>query len=58
MTVGLKQGAFTVNGKAGQETAVNGNDNIGLTARTATGARRGPMPYASLRDSIRRFVGR
>jgi hypothetical protein len=57
-TVGLKQGAFTVNGKAGQEMAVNGNDNIGLAASAATGVRRGPIPYASLRDSIRRFVGR
>jgi hypothetical protein len=58
-TVGMKQGVFKVEGKAGQETAVNANDNIGLNARVADAAvRGGPLPYAALREAIRRFVGR
>ncbi|MGH8638377.1 MAG: hypothetical protein ACREUZ_14675 [Burkholderiales bacterium] len=56
-TVGLEQGVFKVAGKAGRETAVNGNDNVGLDAG-ANAAARGPMPYASLRSSIHRFLGR
>ena len=55
-TVGLKQGVFNLTGKPGQEIAVNGNDNIGLSAGAT--APRGPMPYASLRSSIRRFLAR
>jgi hypothetical protein len=55
ITVGLAQGAFKLAGKPGQETAVNGNDNIGLNAGPAA---RGPIPYASLRTSIRQFLGR
>ncbi|MGH9308596.1 MAG: hypothetical protein ACRD1U_04435, partial [Vicinamibacterales bacterium] len=57
-TVGMKQGVFKVEGKAGQETAINGNRNIGLNAGVTDAASRGPIPYAALRDSIRRFVGR
>jgi hypothetical protein len=57
-TVGLKQGAFKVAGKTGQETAVNGNDNVGLAAGPGLEAARGPIPYTALRDSIRRFLGR
>jgi hypothetical protein len=56
--VGLKQGVFKVAGKAGQETALNGNDNIGLSSGVSGAAPRGPLPYASLRTSIRRFLGR
>jgi hypothetical protein len=57
-TVGLKQGAFKVSGRPGKETAVNGNDNIGLNAGPAIDAARGPVPYGALRDSIRRILGR
>jgi hypothetical protein len=56
-TVGLRQGVFKVEGKAGRETAVNGNENAGLAA-TAAPAPPGPIAYSVLRDSIRRFVGR
>ncbi|MGH9372791.1 MAG: hypothetical protein ACRD15_14795 [Vicinamibacterales bacterium] len=57
-TVGLKQGVFKLAGKAGQETAVNGNHNVGLNAGAAISAARGPVSYSSLRASIQRFVGR
>jgi hypothetical protein len=56
--VGLKQGVFTLAGKAGRETALNGNDNIGLQSGIRGAAARGPLPYASLRTSIHRFLGR
>lgn len=56
--VGLKQGVFTVAGKAGHETALNGHDNIGLQSGIRGTAARGPLPYASLRTSINRFLGR
>lgn len=57
-TVGLSQGVFKVEGKAGQETAVNGNDNVGLNAGVTPPNGRGPIPYAALRESIRRIVAR
>lgn len=56
--VGLKQGVFAVAGKAGQETALNGNGNIGLNSGIGGTAARGPLPYATLRTSINRFLGR
>lgn len=59
--VGLGQGTFKLAGKAGQETAVNGNDNVGLQgtpAAKANASRGGAMPYASLRSEIRRILGR
>ena len=56
--VGLQQGVFTLAGKAGQETALNGHDNIGLHSGIRGTAARGPLPYASLRTSINRFLGR
>jgi hypothetical protein len=53
-TIGLTQGVFKLTGKPGQETAVNGNDNVGLNPN----APRGPIPYSSLRSTIRQVLGR
>lgn len=58
-TVGLGQGAFTLSGKPGQETAVNGNHNRGLGLQ-ATGIEpvpEGPVPYSTLAENIRSILG-
>lgn len=63
-TVGLGQGRFVLQGKPGQELAVNGNQNYGLldgvapsvTAGTAEQSE-GPMPYQELAGLIRNLVG-
>ena len=57
-TVGLGQGAFKVGGKAGQEIAVNGNDNVGLYVGMNVTPVRGPVAYSTLRSQIRNIVGR
>jgi hypothetical protein len=57
-TVGLSQGAFKVGGKAGQEIAVNGNNNVGLYAGMNVPAVQGPVAYSTLRSQIRNIVGR
>lgn len=62
-TVGLAQGAFSVSGKPGQETAVNGADNLGLFAQSrlktlaAAPAASGPIPYTTLANALRGIVG-
>jgi hypothetical protein len=63
-TVGLGQGRFVLQGKPGQELAVNDNQNYGLldgmaptvTADAAEEAE-GPMPYQELAGLIRNLVG-
>lgn len=57
-TVGLQQGVFKLAGKAGEETAVNGNDNAGLSIMQSPSAAPGPVTYAALRRSIRQILGR
>ena len=57
-TVGLGQGTFKVGGKAGQEIAVNGNNNVGLYAGMNVTPARGPVAYSTLRSQIRNLVGR
>ena len=57
-TVGLGQGVFKVGGKAGQEIAVNGNNNIGLYAGMNVAPVRGPVALSTLRSQIRNIVGR
>lgn len=63
-TVGLGQGRFELFGKAGQEVAVNGNNNRGLlgesgvkSAVKSAGQPEGPLPYTVLADIIRGLVG-
>lgn len=61
-TVGLGQGLFSVQGKPGQETAVNTNQNLGLfrgmggPTRSALPAE-GPIPYDNLAALIRNLAG-
>ena len=62
--VGQGQGAFKVFGKRGQETAVNGNNNVGLYLGMSTQSVqpaqsvRGPLSYTALAAQIRVIVGR
>jgi hypothetical protein len=65
-TVGLGQGRFEVQGKPGQETVVNGNENLGLFngmdgAGIGAGVdslpEGGPLPYNSVAAVIRNLVG-
>jgi hypothetical protein len=65
-TVGLGQGRFEVQGKPGQETVVNDNENLGLfNGMDATGfgagvdslPEGGPLPYNSVAAVIRNLVG-
>lgn len=65
-TVGLGQGRFVLQGKPGQEMAVNDNQNYGLldgmtpnAAATASAAEQteGPLPYQELAGLIRNLVG-
>ncbi|HEX4965230.1 MAG TPA: hypothetical protein VF173_30755 [Thermoanaerobaculia bacterium] len=61
-TIGLAQGAFGLNGKPGQEMAVNGNENrglfLGMPGPTGLVARPpGPLPYTTLAGMIRTIVG-
>ncbi|HYG64449.1 MAG TPA: hypothetical protein VEL74_17860 [Thermoanaerobaculia bacterium] len=63
-TVGLGQGRFELSGKAGQEVAINGNNNRGLFGDPlAEGSSRaaappeGPLPYTFLANTIRGLVG-
>jgi hypothetical protein len=57
-TVGLKQGAFKVGGKPGQETAVNGNNNVGVYTGMNVAPASGPLPYSTLRAQIITLVAR
>lgn len=57
-TVGLKQGAFTLDGKPGQETAVNGNNNLGIFVGMNVPPAQGPLPYSTLRARILTLVRR
>lgn len=62
-TVGLGQGSFQLRGKPGQETAVNGNNNLGLflgmnnSVAATPGQSGGPVPYSTLAGMIRNIVG-
>jgi hypothetical protein len=60
-TVGLGQGRFEVRGKAGQEVAVNDNNNRGLFSemgvKSTAQTEEGPLPYTFLADTIRGIVG-
>lgn len=62
-TVGLGQGRFVLQGKRGQEVALNGNHNRGLFRGMDTGPSgvgstpEGAVPYAVLADLIRDIVG-
>lgn len=65
-TVGLGQGRFEVAGKPGEETVVNGNQNLGLfhgmdTSGFGAGVdsqtEAGPLPYGSVAAVIRNLVG-
>jgi hypothetical protein len=58
-TVGLRQGIFELRGRPGQETAVNGANNVGLftgMARSAVAA--GPLTYSALAREIRALLRR
>ncbi|HSG40426.1 MAG TPA: hypothetical protein VLE27_12370, partial [Thermoanaerobaculia bacterium] len=61
-TVGLGQGRFGLQGKPGQEVAVNDNRNLGLFRGMATAGAKsaeqpeGPVPYATLATIIRDIV--
>lgn len=60
--VGLGQGRFELQGKAGQEVAVNDNKNLGLFRGMGTGFAastnqpEGPVPYQDLAGLIRGLV--
>lgn len=65
-TVGLGQGRFEVQGKPGQETVVNDNQNLGLFngmdasdfgAGVDSLPEGGPLPYNSVAAVIRNLVG-
>lgn len=61
-TVGLGQGRFTLQGKPGQEVAVNDNHNFGLfkdmpPSPTTSFPPEGPVPYQDLAGLIRDIVG-
>ncbi|RMH22523.1 MAG: hypothetical protein D6696_02980 [Acidobacteria bacterium] len=58
-TMGLGQGCFTLAGKPGEETAVNGFNNNGLFAgMTVPGMpASGPVSYAALASMIQGIVG-
>lgn len=61
-TVGLGQGRFTLQGKPGQEVAVNGNQNFGLfrgmpPSPTTSFPPEGPVPYQDLAGLIQELVG-
>lgn len=62
-TVGLGQGRFVLQGKRGQEVALNDNHNSGLFRGMDTGPSgvastpEGAVPYAVLADLIRDIVG-
>lgn len=61
-TIGLGQGRFELQGKPGQEVAVNDNRNLGLFRDMDTGDAKsaaqpeGPVPYATLATIIRDIV--
>ena len=58
-TVGLAQGIFELRGRPGQETAVNGANNVGLFSGMAqSAAANGPLSYAQLSREIRALLGR
>lgn len=60
-TIGLGQGRFELQGKPGQEQALNGNQNLGLfygmetTAKSAAQSE-GPVAYSTLAHLIRDIV--
>ena len=61
-TVGLGQGRFSLQGKPGQEVAVNDNHNFGLfkgmpPSPTTSFPPEGPVPYQDLAGLIQELVG-
>jgi hypothetical protein len=62
-TVGLMQGNFVINGKPGQETVINGNNNVGLflgmnnSVSATPGQSGGPVSYSTVAEMIRNIVG-
>ena len=58
-TVGLGQGLFTLGGRPGQETAVNGANNLGLFAGLPGAPQSsGPVPYSTLVQQINNLLAR
>lgn len=58
-TMGLRQGCFEVAGKAGQETVLNGYNNLGLFSgmQISTTQTRGPVAYSTVANWIHSHQG-